>query len=184
MARGLLIGSLVFVAAIGPQGCAPARLARGVAPAPERPGRQPAAGRQLVFSDAMAARGGGPAFVTLDSAVVYRVEPAEGSVRVSPRLANRPYPREVGSLYGDGYVIQPMTSGEHRVDTEAPWEGVVEVRIWREDGDQVERRCVREPRAPGCTGDAWAHGRTPLGFRLMFVALPVAAAGLALRNIR
>ena len=80
------------------------------------PCARPAARRQLVYSEALPARGGGPVYVTLDSAAPYRVEPADGSVRISPRLAHRPYPREVGSLYADGLFIQPRIVGEHRVD--------------------------------------------------------------------
>lgn len=136
-----------------------------------------------MYSEALPARGAGPVYVTLDSAVVYRVEPADGSVRVSPRLSHQPAQREVGSLFGDGAVIVPRVTGEYRIDTEAAVEGVVEVRIWRDEGDQMERRCVHQGRAPGCTGDAWAHGRTPLGFWLMFVAVPVAATGLQMDHL-
>jgi len=184
MRRPSLIPLALLTAALGLQGCTLTRLARQLAPAPERPGRQPGVRRELVFWEAMAARGGGPLLVTLDSAAVYRVEPADGSVMVSPRLASLPAPREVGSLYGDGHVIQPRVSGEHRVDTRGSAEGVVEVRIWREEGDQLERHCIEAPRARGCVGEAWAHGRIPLGLWLMFVAVPVAGLGLVLRNLR
>lgn len=51
------------------------------------------------------------------------------------------------------------------------------MRIWRDGAEQVERRCVREPRGQGCVGDACARGRTPLGFWLMFVAVPVGWRG-------
>ena len=177
--RCFIRGLVVLTAALSLDGCALARHAGRAVPVAERPGRQPAERRDLVFSGTLAARGGGPVFVMLDSARVYRVEPADGSVRISPRLANRPYPRELGSLYGDGLVIQPRVTGEHRIDTEAQEEGVVEVRIWRDEADQVERRCVREPRGRACVGDAWAHGRTPLGFYLMFLAVPVVAGSRA-----
>jgi len=136
-----------------------------------------------VYSEALPARAGGPAYVTLDSASVYRVEPADGSVRMPPRLSHQLAPREVGSLFGDGAVIAPRVTGEYRIDTDAAAEGVVEVRIWRDERDQLERRCVRQGRAPGCTGDARAHGRTPLGFWLMFVAVPVAAVGLNMGHL-
>jgi hypothetical protein len=171
-------GLPVLAALLVLQGCSLTHLADRLVPDARRPGRQPAVRRQVVYSEALPARGAGPVYVTLDSAAVYRVEPADGSVRVSPRLAHLPAPREVGSWHGEDALIAPRVTGEYRIVTEAEEEGVVEVRIWRDEGDQVERECVRRGRAPGCTGDAWAHDRTPLGFWLMFVAVPVGVAGM------
>jgi hypothetical protein len=170
--------STVIAAALCLQACALTPFVRRLGPDPGRPGRQPATRRQLVLSQAMPARAGGPVFVALDSGMEYRLEPADGSVRVSPRVAHLPPPREVGSLYGGGAVFVPRVTGEYRLDTDAPEEGVVEVRLWREEGDEAERRCVSASLGSGCVGQAWAHGRRPLGFWLTFVAVPLAVAGL------
>jgi len=110
--------------------------------------------------------------LVLDSASVYRVEPADGRVLISPRQLSQPFPFERGSLYGEGRVIRPRFTGEYRIDTYASEDGVVQVRIFREDGDQAELRCIRRPLARGCVGDAWAHGRIPLGFLLMVLSFP------------
>ena len=172
-------GVVAVTAVLSLQGCTLSRTFSRLAPAEGRPGRQPSAQRELVFSEALPTRGGGPVILTLDSASVYRLYASNASAYLSPRVASRPGPFVLGSLYGDGLVIQPRFTGEYRIFTESSQDSTVVVRVFREAGDQAEWRCIRHPGGQGCVGSALEFSWTRMGAFLLFMAV----FGLEMRHL-
>lgn len=155
----------------------------------------PSARRELILSEALAS-GEGPVFLVLGADMAYRLEASDSRGRVavviphradmvyrleasdsfavslSPRLLNQQPPLFRAPLFGAGVMVLPSFSGEYRIDINPTVDDApVRVGIYREEYDNVELACIRDPGTEPCR--QLRHGRT--GRRLGVYLAPVAA---------
>jgi hypothetical protein len=84
--------------------------------------------REVVFSGSFTDGSNGPAYVWLDSGVIYRLE-GGGPVTIRPRMAGAAPIRFAATMVpgGQGAPFQAPASGEYRIDSSYHGRGVISV---------------------------------------------------------
>lgn len=131
----------------------------------------PSARRTLILSETTAPREA-RVYLVLDANYVYRIEPWDERIVIGPLLVHQQPPLFRRPLFGEGMMVFPGVSGEYRIDSYMPTDAPPTlVKVYREEYDQVELACIRDPGTEPC--HQLRHGRT--GRRLGLYLAPMAA---------
>lgn len=131
---------------------------------------------ELIFAEMLSSGPGATSIIYLDTGVVYRFV-ADDIVVISPRMASGAPVRLAPLVRGGGHGT-PFVANQPGDYVLTAGSGSPMVRVYRDQADAAELRCIRDPQTPGCVGSGSrpdSRGRS-LARLLMFLT-PVVVFG-------